>query len=153
MENNTEPATGTGNTDHNFLISRRNSLCHMDGLQNVWWSRQLRNGNLWQQLLKLFEDVLMHLKVCRHLTWEGKQNLQGRVKHPDSSPHPEGCVLLRRTQLHSMQEGPFWDIQESAPQFHPVLSNRYPQRTPPPPRQTRELSFTMVARAERKGTL
>lgn len=132
MENNTEPATGTGNGDHNFLISRWNSLCHIDGLQNVSWSRKLRNGNLWKQLLKLFEDVPKQLKGCLYLAWEGKQNLQGRMKHPDPGPYPECCVCAAKkgTQLHSIQEGPFWDLQKSAPQIHPVLSRKYPQRTP-----------------------
>lgn len=106
-KNKTERATGTGNTDCNFLISRWNSLCHMDGLQNVWWSRQWRNGNLWNRPLKLCEDVFKCPEGGLHGAWEVKQSLQGRMKHPDPGPHPEWpvWVLLTMNSTVELREG------------------------------------------------
>lgn len=75
------------------------------------------------------------------------------MKHPDPGSYPECCVCAAKkgTQLHSVQEGPFWDLQKSAPQIHPVLLDNTGS---PENSRTKQLKFTMVGKGgEKRHTL
>lgn len=134
MENKTERATGTGNADYNFLISRWNSLCHMDGLQNVWWSRQRRNGNLWKQSLKSFKTMwrcsqVSQRRPARSRGGEAKSSGQNEASWPWSSPWVTS-VSAADNKLNYGAEGG-WREKAHSRTFQCSISPSYLSHWPP----------------------